>query len=283
MSRSTDQIGRVLSGRYRLIAPVGTGASAQVFLADDVRLKRRVAVKVLHEALADDEAFLRRFRAEAQAAAALNHPNILAVYDWGDDDGTPYLVTEYLGGGSLRSILDRGTRLTPSQALLVGLQATRALDYAHRRGFVHRDVKPANLLFGEDGRLRIADFGLARALAEAAWTEPQGAVLGTARYASPEQAQGESVDGRADVYSLGLVLIEGVTGAVPFASDTTIATLMARVGRSVEVPDALGALRKAARAGRPGRCRPTAPTPARSASRSWPLPASWPGPSRSRS
>jgi len=243
MSRSTDQIGRVLSGRYRLIAPVGSGASAQVFLADDVRLKRRVAVKVLHEALADDDAFLRRFRAEAQAAAALNHPNILAVYDWGDDRGTPYLVTEYLGGGSLRAMLDRGTRLTPSQALLIGLEATRGLDYAHRRGFVHRDIKPANLLFGDDGRLRIADFGLARALAEAAWTEPQGAVLGTARYASPEQAQGQSVDGRADVYSLGLSLIEAVTGTVPFASDTTIATLMARVGKPVQVPDALGLLK----------------------------------------
>ena len=256
MSRMTDQIGRVLSGRYRLIAPVGTGASAQVFLADDVRLRRRVAVKVLHAALADDDAFLRRFRAEAQAAAALNHPNIVAVYDWGDDDGTPYIVTEYLGGGSLRAVLDQGVRLTPSQALLVGLEATRALDYAHRRGFVHRDVKPANLLFGEDGRLRIADFGLARALAEAAWTEPQGAVLGTARYASPEQAQGQPVDGKADVYSLGLVLIEAVTGTVPFAADTTIATLMARVGKPVEVPDALGPLQKPlARAGppRPGR------------------------------
>jgi beta-lactam-binding protein with PASTA domain/tRNA A-37 threonylcarbamoyl transferase component Bud32 len=243
VSRSTDQIGRVLSGRYRLIAPVGTGASAQVFLADDVRLKRRVAVKVLHEALADDESFLRRFRAEAQAAAALNHPNILAVYDWGEDDGSPYLVTEYLAGGSLRSMLDRGVRLTPSQALLVGLETARALDYAHRRGFVHRDIKPANLLYGEDGRLRVADFGLARALAEAAWTEPQGAVLGTARYASPEQAQGETVDGRADVYALGLVLIESVTGAVPFAADTTIGTLMARVGRDVEVPAALDQLR----------------------------------------
>ncbi|MDP1820977.1 MAG: PASTA domain-containing protein [Acidimicrobiales bacterium] len=244
MSRSTDQIGRVLSGRYRLIAPVGAGASAQVFLADDVRLKRRVAVKVLHDALADDDAFLRRFRAEAQAAAALNHPNILSVYDWGDDDGTPYLITEYLGGGSLRAMLDRGLRLTPSQALLVGLEATRGLDYAHRRGFVHRDIKPANLLFGEDGRLRIADFGLARALAEAAWTEPQGAVMGTARYASPEQAQGQPVDGRADVYSLGLSLIEAVTGRVPFASDTTIATLMARVGKPVEVPEALGLLKR---------------------------------------
>ena len=113
MSRMTDQIGRVLSGRYRLIAPIGTGASAQVYLADDVRLRRRVAVKVLHAALAEDDAFLRRFRAEAQAAAALNHPHIVAVYDWGDDDGAPYIVTEYLGGGSLRAVLDRGVRLDP--------------------------------------------------------------------------------------------------------------------------------------------------------------------------
>jgi serine/threonine-protein kinase len=245
MSRMTDQIGRVLSGRYRLIAPVGTGASAQVYLADDVRLRRRVAVKILHAALADDDAFLRRFRAEAQAAAALNHPNIVAVYDWGDDDGAPYIVTEYLGGGSLRAVLDQGVRLSQSQVLLVGLEVTRGLDYAHRRGFVHRDVKPANLLFGDEGRLRIADFGLARALAEAAWTEPQGAVLGTARYASPEQAQGQPVDGKADVYSLGLVLIEAVTGTVPFSADTTIATLMARVGKAVDVPDALGPLQKA--------------------------------------
>ena len=252
MSRLTDQIGRVLSGRYRLIAPLGTGASAQVFLADDVRLRRRVAVKLLHAALADDETFLKRFRAEAQAAASLSHPNIVAVYDWGDDDGRPYIVTEHLSGGSLRDVLDDHGTLTASQALLVGLEATRALDYAHRRGFVHRDIKPANLLFGEDGRLRVADFGLARALAEAAWTEPQGAVLGTARYASPEQAQGESVDGRADVYSLGLVLIEAVSGSVPFAADTTIATLMGRVGKPVPVPEVLGVLQKPLeRAGQP--------------------------------
>src|SRR5688500_4712304 len=202
MSRMTDQIGRVLGGRYRLIAPIGSGASAQVYLADDVRLRRRVAVKVLHAALADDDSFLRRFRAEAQAAAALSHPHVLAVFDWGDDD-VPYLVTEYLGGGSLRALLDTGDLLSPSQALLIGLEAGRALDYAHRRGFVHRDIKPANLLFGDDHRLRIADFGLARALAEAAWTEPQGAMLGTARYASPEQAQGLGGDGSAAEYTLG--------------------------------------------------------------------------------
>src|SRR4051812_4941808 len=252
VTRAGDQVGRVLSGRYRLIAPIGAGASALVFLADDTRLRRRVAVKLLHQALADDDAFLRRFRTEAQSAAALNHPHVLSVYDWGEDGHEPYLVTEYLGGGSLRSMLDAGRTLTTSQALLVGLEAARGLDYAHKRGFVHRDIKPANLLFGEDGRLRIGDFGLARALAEAAWTEPAGAMVGTARYACPEQARGEQVDGKGDVYSLGLVLIEAVTGQVPFASDTTIATLMARLDKPVEVSPALGPLRRILeRAGRP--------------------------------
>src|SRR5690606_35654226 len=207
MSRMTEQVGRVLGGRYRLLSPLGSGASAQVYLADDVRLRRQVAVKVLYPALADDETFLRRFRVEAQATASSSHPRLLAVYDWsgeGDGDG-PFLVTEYLSGGSLRGMLDAGHRLSPAQALVVGLQAARALDHAHRQGFVHRDIKPANLLFGADARLRVADFGLARAIAEAGWTEPTGAVLGTARYASPEQARGEAVDGRSDVYSLALV------------------------------------------------------------------------------
>src|SRR3989440_6104923 len=242
LSRIADHVGRVLGDRYRLIAPIGTGASAHVFVADDVRLRRRVAVKILHPGLADDESFLRRFRAEAQAVAALRHHNIMSVYDWGEDDGdgTPYLVLELLEGGSLRSMLDRGHTLTPAQAARVGLDAARALDHAHRRGLVHRDIKPANLLFDDEGRLCIADFGLARALAEAAWTEPAGAVLGTARYAAPEQALGSSVDGRADVYALSLVLVEASTGAVPFAADTTIATLMARVDRPLEAPRHLG-------------------------------------------
>ncbi len=229
----------MLGGRYRLIAPIGIGASAQVYLADDVKLRRRVALKMLHDALAEEVDFLRRFRAEARAAAALNHPNVMAVYDWGDGE-VAFLVTEYLPGGSLRALLDQEVRLSPAQALNLGLEAARALDYAHRRGFVHRDIKPANLLFGEDQRLRIADFGLARALAEAAWTEPQGAVLGTARYAAPEQAKGETLTGKADVYSLALVLIEAVTGTVPFVADTTLGTLMARVDKALVVPDELG-------------------------------------------
>lgn len=258
-SRAAD-IGRTLGGRYRLVAALGTGASATVYLAEDVMLARKVAVKVLHPSLAADPAFLKRFRAEAQAAAALSHPHIVAVFDWGTDgapdgiegEGAPYLVTEYLAGGSLRAMLDRGRRLTPSQALMVGLETCRGLEYAHARGLVHRDIKPANLLFGEDGRLRIADFGLARAIAEAAWTEPAGVVLGTARYASPEQAKGQTVDGHTDVYSLALTLVESVTGAVPFAADTTVATLMGRIDKLLPVSAELGQLAPVLeRAGRP--------------------------------
>src|SRR5581483_5716972 len=229
-----DLTGRVLAGRYRLVAPLGTGASGRVYAAWDVRLQRKVAVKVLHAALADDAGFLRRFGAEAQLAASLHHPNVVAVYDWGEDTdslgtpqtpGTPFMVLELLEGGSLRSLLDRGDRLSPAQAAAVGRQVAAGLDYAHARGLVHRDVKPANLLFDEHGTARVADFGLARALAEASWTEPAGAVLGTARYAAPEQVRGV-VDARSDVYSLALVLVEAVTGAVPFAGETSLATLL---------------------------------------------------------
>ena len=242
VARMTDQLGRVLGGRYRLVAAIGTGASAQVFLADDLTLHRRVAVKVLHPALAVDEGFLRRFRAEARAAAALSHPNLMAVYDWGEDDG-PYLVLEHLGGGSLRAMLDRNHRLSTAQALVVGLEAARALDVAHRKEFVHRDIKPANLLFGEDGRLRIADFGLARALSEAGWTDPGDGLVGTARYAAPEQARGGRIDGRADVYALGLVLTEAVTGTVPLTGDGALETMMARVDNDVPVPPEMGPLK----------------------------------------
>ncbi|MGH9029369.1 MAG: serine/threonine-protein kinase, partial [Acidimicrobiales bacterium] len=242
MSTVTESIGRVLSGRYRIESVLGTGASAHVFAAWDVTLQRRVAIKVLHPALSSDEAFLRRFTTEARSAAALTNPHVMAVFDWGEDDSGPFLVLEFLGGGSLRDLLDGGNKLSVSQAVAVGTQAAEGLAYAHGRGFVHRDVKPANLLFDEDGRLRIADFGLARALAEAALTEPAGATVGTARYAAPEQALGNVVDGRADVYSLALVLYEAVTGVVPFTADTTISTLMARVGARLPEHEALGVL-----------------------------------------
>ena len=235
--------GRLLGGRYRLGDAIGTGGSGTVYLADDLSLGRQVAVKVLHSSLVGDEAFVERFRTEARLVASLADPHVVSIYDWGVD-GQAYLVTEYLGGGSLRSILSSGRTLSPSQMLMVSLEACRALDHAHRQGIVHRDVKPANLLFGQDGRLRVADFGLAEALTGATSRELYGGggVIGTARYASPEQAQGLALDGRSDVYALALCMVEGVTGHLPFVADTLEGTLSARVGRDVPIPDTLGPL-----------------------------------------
>lgn len=240
-SAVSDLAGRVLAGRYLLHGAVGTGASGRVYLAEDTRLKRRVAVKVLHAALAEDTAFLRRFRAEAQLAASLHHPHIVTVHDWGDDD-VPFMVLELLEGGSLRAMLDQGSHLTVSQAARVGRDVASALEYAHARGVLHRDIKPANLLFDEHGIVRVADFGLARALAEASWTEPAGAVFGTARYASPEQARGAQLDARSDLYSLALVLVESVTGRLPFAADTTLGMLTARTVQPIVASEELGPL-----------------------------------------
>ena len=235
---SLSPIGQLVDGRYRLSEAIGTGGSGTVYLAEDISLGRRVAVKVLHTVASRDPAFVRQFRAEAQAVASLNSPHVVDVYDWGVD-GQAYLVTEYLGGGSLRGILASGRTLSPSQVLVLALDACRGLDHAHSKGLVHRDVKPANLLFGDDGRLRIADFGLAAAMAG---EQPGSGHAGTARYASPEQARGKVVDGRSDVYALALCMVEAVTGHLPFVESTVAGTLRAREGRDVPVPDVLGPL-----------------------------------------
>ena len=240
-SAASDLTGRVLAGRYLLHGAIGTGAGGRVYLAEDTRLRRRVAVKVLHSALAEDAAFLRRFRAEARLAASLQHPHIVTVHDWGEDE-VPFMVLELCAGGSLRTVLDSGELCSLAQAARIGRDVAGALAYAHERGVVHRDIKPANLLFDEHGEVRVADFGLARALAEASWTEPTGGVLGTARYASPEQAQGGVLDGRSDCYALALVVVEAVTGTVPFAAETTMATLTARTRGSLVAPAAMGPL-----------------------------------------
>ncbi len=246
-------IGQVLGGRYRLQTLVGVGASAMVYRASDETLRREVAVKVLHANLAGDPRIVQRFLAEAQAAGSLNHPNIVSIFDWGTDHGgaaLPYIVMEYLGSGSLRDMIDAGHRLTLSQALVVGLDAAKALEYADARRLVHRDIKPANLMFGSgstpnDTRLRIADFGLARVLDDGtsgALTERDGIVLGTAKYASPEQVQGKILSGKSDIYSLALSLVEAVTGEVPFASSSPVDMLTARVNSDVVIPAELGAL-----------------------------------------
>jgi len=213
-SASSDLLpGRVLSGRYLLHSAIGSGASGRVYVADDQRLRRRVAVKVLHSALADDAAFLRRFRAEAQLAASLRHSNIVTVYDWGQDD-VPFMVLELLTGGSLRGMLDAGARLSPSQAAHVARQVTSALEYAHARGVVHRDIKPSNILLGNDGSVKVMDFGLAKSPeTDITFTD---VIMGTANYISPEQAAGTGVDIRSDIYSLGGVLYELATNRPPF-------------------------------------------------------------------
>ena len=239
---SPDLSGQVLNQRYRLHQAIGTGTSGTVYVAVDLNTSQRVAVKVLHSSLNNDKKFIERFYAEAKRVNGLSHPNILKLHDWGVD-GSPYLVTEYLGGGSLRSILTTGYTLSPSQALLVGLEACKALSYAHARGIVHQDIKPANFLFGQDGKLRISDFGLASALTEVTHSEifPEGFV-GTVRYASPEQATGQELNGSSDIYALAIVFVEVVTGRTPFLSDTLAGTLKARVGQSVPIPEDLGLL-----------------------------------------
>lgn len=242
MSSIAEQVGRVVGGRYRLLTPIGSGASSQVFAAVDTRLGRRVAVKVLHPMLSSDEAFLRRFRTEARLAASLDHPHVMRVFDWGEEGAGPYLVLELLTGGSLRALLDTDVRLSHAQVSRFGAEAASGLAYAHRRGIIHRDIKPGNLLFDDDGHVRIADFGVARAMAQASQTEPLGMMFGTARYASPEQARGSLLDDRTDVYSLALVLYEALTGRVPFSAETVSGTLMARLDASLPPARELGPL-----------------------------------------
>jgi len=231
----------VLADRYRLIDVLGSGSSAEVYLAEDQTFGRLVAVKVSHEVLAGDEAFRERFRAEARAVAALHHPHLTTVFDWGED-GAPFIVMEHLAGGSLRRMVDSHGPRTSSQVLVIGLEAARGLDAAHGHGLVHRNIKPENLLFDREGRLHIADFGMARALADAATTEPLGVVMETARYLSPEQVGGGPVDGRSDVFSLALVMVEALTLEAPFQRDTTGQTLAARVHEPLAVPAVAGPL-----------------------------------------
>jgi serine/threonine-protein kinase len=234
---------RVLVERYELREPIGAGATGRVYAALDTRLGRTVAVKTLHPSLAHDTAFLSRFHREVSIAGKLSHANIVHVYDWGTDDGVPFLVTELLPGGSLAAFLERGGRLEVAQAAALGYQVARALAYAHSQGVIHRDIKPANLLFDEHGTIRVADFGLARALADATPTLPSEAVFGTLRYASPEQARADALDGRTDLYSLALVLVEAVTGLVPFAAESPAQMLWARTHQPVPAPFELGLLR----------------------------------------
>ncbi len=220
--------GMLLSNRYRLDAQVGTGGMSTVYRAFDQTLERQVAIKLMHRQIADDPDQLVRFRREARAVAQLSHPYIVTVIDAGEEDGRPYIVFEYVDGETLKERIRREGPLPVDEAVAYAIEIARALGYAHVRNIVHRDVKPQNVLLDEEGSAKITDFGIARTLDEQGLTA-DGRVLGTTDYVSPEQALGHQVDGQSDLYSLGIVLFEMLTGDVPFKGENQIAVAMKHV------------------------------------------------------
>ena len=235
---------QVLGERYEIGGVLGRGGMAEVHRGRDLRLGREVAVKVLRSDLARDPSFQVRFRREAQASASLNHPAIVAVYDTGEDrtttGATPYIVMEYVEGETLRDVLRREGHLSPERAMSLSADICGALDFSHRNGIVHRDVKPGNVMITPQGTVKVMDFGIARAVSDSAATMTStAAVIGTAQYLSPEQARGESVDARSDVYSLGCMLYELVTGAPPFTGDSPVAVAYQHVREDPKLPSSI--------------------------------------------
>ena len=229
--------GTLIDGRYRVVSRVGSGGMAEVYCADDVQLGRRVAVKLLHERFALDEEFVERFRREASSAASLSHANIVSVYDRGEWGGTYYIAMEYLDGRSLDSIVREEAPLPPDHAIELTEQVLRAARFAHRRGVVHRDLKPHNVIVDEEGRVKVTDFGIAQA--GASEITQTGSIMGTARYLSPEQAQGLPVSPRSDLYSIGVMLYELLTGTVPFEGESVVAIALRHLSEPPRPPSSL--------------------------------------------
>ncbi|MEU0370144.1 Stk1 family PASTA domain-containing Ser/Thr kinase, partial [Streptomyces sp. NPDC006283] len=240
---------RRLGGRYELGSVLGRGGMAEVYLAHDTRLGRTVAVKTLRADLARDPSFQARFRREAQSAASLNHPAIVAVYDTGEDMvydnasgagagvSIPYIVMEYVDGSTLRELLHSGRKLLPERTLEMTVGILQALEYSHRAGIVHRDIKPANVMLTRTGQVKVMDFGIARAMGDSGMTMTQtAAVIGTAQYLSPEQAKGEQVDARSDLYSTGCLLYELLTVRPPFVGDSPVAVAYQHVREEPQPP-----------------------------------------------
>ncbi|MGI5376760.1 Stk1 family PASTA domain-containing Ser/Thr kinase [Streptomyces sp. CA-251387] len=232
---------RRLGGRYELGQVLGRGGMAEVYLAHDTRLGRTVAVKTLRADLARDPSFQARFRREAQSAASLNHPAIVAVYDTGEDYidnvSIPYIVMEYVDGSTLRELLHSGRKLLPERAMEMTIGILQGLEYAHRNGIVHRDIKPANVMLTRNGQVKVMDFGIARAMGDSGMTMTQtAAVIGTAQYLSPEQAKGEQVDARSDLYSTGCLLYELLTVRPPFVGDSPVAVAYQHVREEAQPP-----------------------------------------------
>ena len=230
-------VGSVLRDRYQLNARVGVGGMATVYDGQDLRLQRRVAVKVPLPVYAADPAFIRRFENEAHAAAALTHPNLVAVYDVGEAEGLPFIVMEYVEGGTLKDLLRQQAPLPPEALVNIGTQVADALEIAHQHGLVHRDVKPQNILLMPDGRVKLTDFGIALALGADSATRT-GTLLGSVQYVAPELVRGEQATPLSDVYALGVVLYEVATGRLPFAGDTPMAIAMQHLDAEPRRPTA---------------------------------------------
>ena len=229
-------IDTVFDGRYRIVRRLGAGGMANVYLAEDAELGRRVAIKILNERYANDDLFVERFRREAKSAAGLSHPNIVSIYDRGEAEGTYYIAMEVIEGRSLKEQIRMSGRLRPAQSIAYARQILAALRFSHRNGIVHRDIKPHNILIGPEERLKVTDFGIARA--GASQMTEAGSIMGTAQYLSPEQARGGEVGAPSDLYSVGIVLYEMLTGEVPFSGDSPVEIAMKHVNDPPRPPSA---------------------------------------------
>ena len=227
----------VVDERYKVLNRIGSGGMADVYCAEDLQLGRRVALKLLYRRFAEDEEFVERFRREASSAAGLQHPNVVAVYDRGEFDDTYYIAMEFLEGRSLKQVVRQDGALEPDRAIDLVIQILKAARFAHRRGIVHRDIKPHNVIVDDEGRAKVTDFGIARAGASD-MTET-GSIMGTAQYLSPEQAQGHPVDARSDLYSIGVVLYELLTGRVPFDAESAVTIALKQVSEEPVPPSQL--------------------------------------------